>query len=231
MRIALVHSFYGSAVPGGENEAVCDQAAALHRAGHEVLVHAAHTDDLRTRPWYLLDCAVTVATGRGHSPARALRALVVAARAAAAVLPGFRLLVAGDGNQRVLVEEAQRPGGPVHYLGMVDSEDKARLGTVADVLMVPGAVGLVAVDSFALGTADRCLERRARTGVLLLGARPQHVDRGRTLPQLVCGTRDAAARGAGPAGPAECGLPGGRRALHGAGHGPQIRRRSGRNGP
>ncbi|MET8326495.1 glycosyltransferase family 4 protein [Streptomyces sp. NPDC005181] len=74
MRIALVHSFYGAAVPGGENEAVRDQAAALHRAGHEVLVHAAHTDALRTKPLYPLGCAVTVATGRGRSPARALRA-------------------------------------------------------------------------------------------------------------------------------------------------------------
>ncbi|MFJ4713061.1 glycosyltransferase [Streptomyces sp. NPDC088785] len=36
MRIALVHDFSGASVPGGENDAVRDQAAALTRAGHAV---------------------------------------------------------------------------------------------------------------------------------------------------------------------------------------------------
>ncbi|MFE6891933.1 glycosyltransferase [Streptomyces sp. NPDC057694] len=36
MRVALVHGFSGASVPGGENDAVLDQAAALTRAGHEV---------------------------------------------------------------------------------------------------------------------------------------------------------------------------------------------------
>ncbi|WP_420034382.1 glycosyltransferase [Streptomyces sp. cg28] len=38
MRVALVHGFTGSSVPGGEDDAVLDQAAALTRAGHEVRV-------------------------------------------------------------------------------------------------------------------------------------------------------------------------------------------------
>ncbi|WP_353943406.1 glycosyltransferase [Streptomyces sp. HUAS MG91] len=36
MRVALVHGFSGASVPGGEDDAVLDQAAALTRAGHEV---------------------------------------------------------------------------------------------------------------------------------------------------------------------------------------------------
>ncbi|MEV5606833.1 glycosyltransferase family 4 protein [Streptomyces sp. NPDC052225] len=75
MRIALVHSFYGSSVPGGENEAVLDQAAALGRAGHDVHLVAARTDDLQHAPGYAARCAVTVATGHGRSPVSALSAL------------------------------------------------------------------------------------------------------------------------------------------------------------
>ncbi|MET8326496.1 glycosyltransferase family 4 protein [Streptomyces sp. NPDC005181] len=88
----------------------------------------------------------------GLDAAKRIPFLLVAARAVAAALPGFRLLVAGDGAQRTLVEEAERSGAPVRYMGTANDGDKARLGAVADVLMVPGAVGLVAVDSFALGT-------------------------------------------------------------------------------
>lgn len=75
MRIALVHSFHGSPVPGGENEAVLDQAAALARAGHDVHLVAARTDDLRHAAGYAARCAITVATGHGRSPVSALRAL------------------------------------------------------------------------------------------------------------------------------------------------------------
>ncbi|WP_431677311.1 glycosyltransferase [Kitasatospora sp. KL5] len=74
LRIALVHSFYASAQPSGENEAVRDQARALRAAGHEVTVVAAHTDDLARSRLYPLRAAATVATGRGRSPVAELRA-------------------------------------------------------------------------------------------------------------------------------------------------------------
>jgi glycosyltransferase involved in cell wall biosynthesis len=75
MRIALVHSFYNSATPSGENETVREQTAALKRAGHEVFLLAAHTDELQHAPLYPLRAAVTVATGVGRSPLTQLRAL------------------------------------------------------------------------------------------------------------------------------------------------------------
>ncbi|GGT84350.1 glycosyltransferase family 4 protein [Streptomyces lateritius] len=74
LRIALVHSFYSTSAPGGENEAPLDHAEALRRAGHEVQMVAAHTDELRTRPLHAVRCAVTVAGGRGRSPLPELRA-------------------------------------------------------------------------------------------------------------------------------------------------------------
>ncbi|TGB06997.1 glycosyltransferase family 4 protein [Streptomyces sp. MZ04] len=78
--------------------------------------------------------------------------LIEAAERVARQLPGFRLIVAGDGTHRPLVQAAQASGGPVVYLGTVGDRDKALLGAASDVLLVPGAVGLCAVDSFALRT-------------------------------------------------------------------------------
>ncbi|MFJ9576353.1 glycosyltransferase family 4 protein [Streptomyces sp. NPDC101191] len=78
--------------------------------------------------------------------------LIEAAGRVARRLPGFRLLVAGDGAHRPLVQAAEASGGPVAYLGTVGDRDKALLGGASDVLLVPGAVGLCAVDSFALRT-------------------------------------------------------------------------------
>ncbi|MEV0322976.1 glycosyltransferase family 4 protein [Streptomyces sp. NPDC050658] len=80
--------------------------------------------------------------------------LLAAARIVAELLPGFRLLVAGDGAQRSLVEAAAaEPGSPVVALGTVTSATaKARYGAVSDVMLMPGRVGLCAVDSFVLGT-------------------------------------------------------------------------------
>ncbi|MEZ0092396.1 glycosyltransferase family 4 protein [Streptacidiphilus sp. EB129] len=75
LHVAVVHSFYGSASPSGENQAVLDQMDALQRAGHTVSLVAAHTDRLQDRPLYSVRAALTVATGRGRSPAAALRRL------------------------------------------------------------------------------------------------------------------------------------------------------------
>ncbi|MFJ8076235.1 glycosyltransferase family 4 protein [Streptomyces sp. NPDC096176] len=72
-RVALVHSFYSSRQPSGENAAVLDQAEALRAAGHEVTLIAAHTDTLETERGYALRAVVRVATGLGRSPLADLR--------------------------------------------------------------------------------------------------------------------------------------------------------------
>lgn len=77
--------------------------------------------------------------------------LLAAADRIAGALPGFRLLVAGEGTQRHLVERAAARGGAVTWVGRVDREQKALLAAAGDVLLMPGRVGLCAVDSFALG--------------------------------------------------------------------------------
>lgn len=75
--------------------------------------------------------------------------LLAAAKKIVRRIPGFRLLVVGDGAERDLVAAS---GGPVLHLGSAYGREKALLGSVADVMLVPGAVGLCAVDSFALRT-------------------------------------------------------------------------------
>src|SRR5262245_32392776 len=68
IRIAFVHSFYSSRTPSGENRVVESEIGALRRAGHDVLLFAAATDDLEREPLYTLRSGVRVATGHGRSP-------------------------------------------------------------------------------------------------------------------------------------------------------------------
>jgi glycosyltransferase involved in cell wall biosynthesis len=72
VRVALVHSYYSSRVPSGENNVVDAQAAALREAGHDVHVVAQSTDRRLERRTYPVEAALTVATGVGPSPAKAL---------------------------------------------------------------------------------------------------------------------------------------------------------------
>lgn len=74
LRVAMVHSFYDSVRPSGENLQVEAEADALRRAGVEVRVFATRTDDEARDPLYPLRCAARVATGRGASPRRAVDA-------------------------------------------------------------------------------------------------------------------------------------------------------------
>jgi glycosyltransferase involved in cell wall biosynthesis len=74
MRIAVVHSYYSSRQPSGENVVVDAQVAALRQAGHEVLVVGQHTDELERHLTYPLKAAWTVATGKGPDPTATLTA-------------------------------------------------------------------------------------------------------------------------------------------------------------
>ena len=66
--------------------------------------------------------------------------------------PDFRLLVAGDGVERSLVETAAEAHSFIRYVGPTFGDDKAALLSVADVLVSPGSVGLSVLDSFVAAT-------------------------------------------------------------------------------
>ncbi|MYT70008.1 MULTISPECIES: glycosyltransferase [unclassified Streptomyces] len=86
--------------------------------------------------------------------------LLAAADRTAALLPGFRLLVAGDGERRTAVEDHGPHVVPVP--GASGDDHRALLGAVADVLLAPGAVGPLAADSFALRTPLVITDRAER---------------------------------------------------------------------
>ena len=47
MRILLVHNYYGSSAPSGENKVFEAEKAMLERHGHEVEVYTRHSDEIR----------------------------------------------------------------------------------------------------------------------------------------------------------------------------------------
>ena len=69
----------------------------------------------------------------------------------AALLPGFTLLIAGDGARKSDVQTAQAQGLPIRYLGRLDGRDKAVALKAADVMAIPEWIGLVAIDSLTAG--------------------------------------------------------------------------------
>ncbi|MCH9815699.1 MAG: glycosyltransferase family 4 protein [Actinomycetia bacterium] len=74
MKIAIVHSFYRSDQPSGENIAVAEQMRLLRQAGHEVLLVQANSDNIRNTPSAKVRVAVDVARGEGLDPSESLRA-------------------------------------------------------------------------------------------------------------------------------------------------------------
>jgi len=73
MRIAIVHSFYSSQRPSGENQVVVQQADLLRAAGHEVRVVGRSTDDERTKPLFPLRTAVRLVTGADNAITREIQ--------------------------------------------------------------------------------------------------------------------------------------------------------------
>jgi len=87
----------------------------------------------------------------GVDDAKGISFLLDAAPRIAEMLPGFTLLVAGDGARRSDVQQAESGGAPIRYLGRLDGCDKALALRVADVMAIPEWIGLVAIDSLTAG--------------------------------------------------------------------------------
>ena len=69
MRIGVIHSFYQSSSPSGENQAVLAQVEALEASGHEVQLISQKSDDLASEKLpYRASSAWRVSTGYGSSP-------------------------------------------------------------------------------------------------------------------------------------------------------------------
>ena len=87
----------------------------------------------------------------GVDESKGINFLIEAARRVAQQIPGFRLLIGGEGASGGWVRERQAAGDPVIALGRIDGHERALALSSADLMMVPQWVGLVAVDSLAAG--------------------------------------------------------------------------------
>lgn len=89
--------------------------------------------------------------------------------------PDFRMLIAGDGEERPQVEEASRRYDWLSYLGRLVGEEKAVALKATQVIASPGAIGLVALDSLVSGTPIVAIPAVAH------GPEFQYLDPGRTM--------------------------------------------------
>ncbi|MGW0884291.1 glycosyltransferase family 4 protein [Streptomyces sp. NPDC002671] len=78
--------------------------------------------------------------------------LLEAAEYAARLLPDFRLLIAGLGEELERVTAAAEHSTAIIPVGQAYGARKALLGAASELMLMPGPVGLCAVDSFALQT-------------------------------------------------------------------------------
>lgn len=77
--------------------------------------------------------------------------LLAVAKAAAASIPDFHLTIVGDGAEAPMVRDAAARSDWLTYGGALHGRDKAVALKASALLINPGRVGLVAVDSFAAG--------------------------------------------------------------------------------
>jgi glycosyltransferase involved in cell wall biosynthesis len=93
---------------------------------------------------------VAVYTG-GLYPNKRIKFLLDAAILIRAAIPDFELIVIGDGPDRDRVSAAASIHPWIHDVGPKNDKDKVPYWALAKLLLMPGLVGLVVVDSFALG--------------------------------------------------------------------------------
>lgn len=92
---------------------------------------------------------VVIYTG-GLYPGKRIPFLLESCRLARRTVPDLTLLVIGLGPEAGNVERAAQTERWIHYLGPMHDAEKAPFWAMSKLLLMPGGVGVVAVDSFAL---------------------------------------------------------------------------------
>lgn len=82
-------------------------------------------------------------------PAKRVQFLIEAAHEIRRRVPDFQLVIAGAGSDAARVQEAASTYDFIHALPPRFGKDKAILLKASRALLIPGAIGLVAIDSFA----------------------------------------------------------------------------------
>jgi glycosyltransferase involved in cell wall biosynthesis len=86
----------------------------------------------------------------GLDESKRLDFIVAAAQKIAAAHPDFKVVFFGAGSQQHYIETQAAEHSWVVYGGRADAQMQAVVSKIADFIVMPGRVGLVAVDSFAL---------------------------------------------------------------------------------
>jgi len=111
------------------------------------------TDDqvARFRSRHGLKSGATALFLGGVDSSKGIEFLVESVCHVAEQIPGFRLLVGGEGASSAWLRDRQTSGDPVVTLGRVEGHDRALAMRAADLMLVPQWVGLVAVDALTAG--------------------------------------------------------------------------------
>jgi glycosyltransferase involved in cell wall biosynthesis len=104
-----------------------------------------------THSGWLEDAVIALFVGGLYEQKR-LRFLLRAGEEIARTDPRFQLIVIGSGPQEQLMRSAAERHDWLHYLGPRFGFDKAVALRAGRLLLIPGAVGLVAVDALVAGT-------------------------------------------------------------------------------
>ena len=92
---------------------------------------------------------VVIYTG-GLYPGKRIPFLLESCRLAKGSVPDLTLLVIGLGPEAAEVQRAAQAEPWIHYLGPMNDREKVPFWAISKLLLMPGGVGVVAVDSFAL---------------------------------------------------------------------------------
>jgi len=84
----------------------------------------------------------------GMYPAKRLEFLLAAAVAIRALVPDFHLILVGSGPTQALASQASVQYSWIHYVGPKLGVELATIYRIGKVILMPGLVGLVIVDSF-----------------------------------------------------------------------------------
>jgi acetyltransferase-like isoleucine patch superfamily enzyme len=93
---------------------------------------------------------VAVYTG-GLYPLKRIEFLLQACLSIRRVVPGFEMIFIGSGPDSGKVSAAAADHPWIHFVGPKDDREKVPYWAVSQLLLMPGGVGLVVLDSFALG--------------------------------------------------------------------------------
>ena len=97
------------------------------------------------------DCPVGLFCG-GMIPEKRLEFIINACKQIKKELPRFQMIFIGAGEESWKVESEAVMNNWMHFVGPKLGEERVKYFKIADVLLMPGMVGLVILDSFAMKT-------------------------------------------------------------------------------